>query len=121
MLGEDVWSKSGSTRAKQLIGALPDGLALPQRLTGAELLTYLGPAWSLKVHIALVVVASTAAVPVLILLAAQLGHLPWLSWVAVPAGIVSGAVMVVYLGGRSVGRLRSQQVRILRVLADAAR
>ena len=28
--------------AKELIGALPDGLALPQRLTGAELLTYLG-------------------------------------------------------------------------------
>jgi ABC-2 type transport system ATP-binding protein len=42
VLGEDVWSKSASTPAKQLIGALPDGLALPQRLTGAELLTYLG-------------------------------------------------------------------------------
>jgi ABC-2 type transport system ATP-binding protein len=42
VLGEDIWSKAGSTRAKQLIGALPDGLALPQRLTGAELLTYLG-------------------------------------------------------------------------------
>ena len=57
VLGQDVWSRSGSTwsgstrsgstrsgstRAKELIGALPDGLALPQRLTGAELLTYLG-------------------------------------------------------------------------------
>ena len=42
VLGADVWSRSGSTPAKQLIGALPDGLALPQRLTGAELLTYLG-------------------------------------------------------------------------------
>ena len=42
MLGQDVWSKTGSVRAKQLIGALPDGLALPQRLTGTELLTYLG-------------------------------------------------------------------------------
>ena len=42
VLGEDVWSKSGSVTAKQLIGALPDGLALPQRLTGTELLTYLG-------------------------------------------------------------------------------
>jgi ABC-2 type transport system ATP-binding protein len=42
VLGEDVWSRSGSTPAKRLIGALPDGLALPQRLTGAELLTYLG-------------------------------------------------------------------------------
>ena len=61
------------------------------------------------------------AVPVLFLLAAQLGHLPWLSWVAVPAGIASGAAMVAYLGDRSVERLHDQQVRILRVLADAAR
>ncbi len=42
VLGQDVWSTAGSVAAKQLIGALPDGLALPQRLTGAELLTYLG-------------------------------------------------------------------------------
>ena len=42
VLGQAVWSKSGSVQAKQLIGALPDGLALPQRLTGTELLTYLG-------------------------------------------------------------------------------
>jgi ABC-2 type transport system ATP-binding protein len=42
VLGQDVWSKSGSMKAKELIGALPDGLALPQRLTGTELLTYLG-------------------------------------------------------------------------------
>ncbi|HEY2284469.1 MAG TPA: ABC transporter ATP-binding protein [Streptosporangiaceae bacterium] len=40
--GQDVWSAAGSGPAKQLLGALPDGLALPQRLTGAELLTYLG-------------------------------------------------------------------------------
>jgi ABC-2 type transport system permease protein len=79
------------------------------------------PAWSLKVHIALVVVALTAAVPVLFLLAAQLGHVPWLSWLAVPAGIASGAAMVAYLGGHAVTRLHNQQVRILRVLADAAR
>jgi hypothetical protein len=44
-----------------------------------------------------------------------------LSWVAVPAGIASGEAMVVYLGRRSVERLRNQQVAILRILADAAR
>ena len=33
VLGEDVWSRSGSASAKRLIGALPDGLALPQRLS----------------------------------------------------------------------------------------
>jgi len=42
VLGQDVWSTAGSAAAKSLIGALPDGLALPQRLTGTELLTYLG-------------------------------------------------------------------------------
>jgi hypothetical protein len=35
VLGQDVWSKSGSMRAKELIGALPDGLAPQQRLTVA--------------------------------------------------------------------------------------
>jgi ABC-2 type transport system ATP-binding protein len=40
--GHDVWSAASSAAAKQLLGALPDGLALPQRLTGPELLTYLG-------------------------------------------------------------------------------
>jgi len=42
VLGQDVWAKPGQATAKKLIGALPDGLALPQRLTGTELLTYLG-------------------------------------------------------------------------------
>ena len=79
------------------------------------------PAWSLKVHVALLVVSLTAVVPVLFLLAAQLGHVPWLSWAAGPAGIASGAAMTAYLGDLSVSRLRTQQVRILRVLADAAR
>lgn len=40
VLGLDVWSDG--ERAKALLGVLPDGLALPQRLTGRELLTYLG-------------------------------------------------------------------------------
>ncbi|GAA3244023.1 ABC transporter ATP-binding protein [Pseudonocardia petroleophila] len=38
--GVDVWAEP--TRAKALLGVLPDGLALPERLTGAELLTYWG-------------------------------------------------------------------------------
>jgi ABC-2 type transport system ATP-binding protein len=42
ILGQDVWSAASSAAAKRLLGALPDGLALPQRLTGPELLTYLG-------------------------------------------------------------------------------
>ncbi|GAA1237991.1 ABC transporter ATP-binding protein [Pseudonocardia alaniniphila] len=38
--GIDVWTDP--TRAKALLGVLPDGLALPERLTGGELLTYWG-------------------------------------------------------------------------------
>lgn len=40
ILGVDVWEDP--VRAKELIGVLPDGMALPERLTGRELLTYTG-------------------------------------------------------------------------------
>jgi ABC-2 type transport system ATP-binding protein len=40
IFGVDVWSDP--THAKALVGVLPDGFALPERLTGRELLTYLG-------------------------------------------------------------------------------
>jgi ABC-2 type transport system permease protein len=79
------------------------------------------PAWSLKVHIALVAVALTAAVPVGILVAAGLGHLAGLAWAAVPAGLASGTALAAGLGRRAVTRLDRRQVAILRVLADAAR
>src|SRR5689334_11713435 len=40
IFGEDVWT--APARAKALVGVLPDGLAMPERLTGREVLTYLG-------------------------------------------------------------------------------
>lgn len=40
VLGVDVWKDP--VGAKTALGVLPDGLALPERLTGAELLTYWG-------------------------------------------------------------------------------
>ncbi|WP_307806467.1 ABC transporter ATP-binding protein [Streptomyces sp. FH025] len=40
ILGVDVWSDP--VRAKALVGVLPDGMMLPERLTGPELLHYLG-------------------------------------------------------------------------------
>jgi ABC-2 type transport system ATP-binding protein len=40
ILGVDVWDEP--VRAKALIGVLPDGMAMPERLTGREVLTYLG-------------------------------------------------------------------------------
>jgi ABC-2 type transport system ATP-binding protein len=40
IFGHDMWKDPRS--AKSLLGVLPDGLALPERLTGREMLTYLG-------------------------------------------------------------------------------
>ncbi|OQO89688.1 ABC transporter ATP-binding protein [Saccharomonospora piscinae] len=40
LLGTDVWADP--VQAKQLLGVLPDGLALPERLTGPELLAFAG-------------------------------------------------------------------------------
>jgi ABC-2 type transport system ATP-binding protein len=40
IFGADVWAEPG--RAKALVGVLPDGLAMPERLTGREVLQYLG-------------------------------------------------------------------------------
>ena len=40
IFGIDVWADP--VAAKRLIGVLPDNMALPERLTGRELLTYLG-------------------------------------------------------------------------------
>ncbi len=40
ILGVDVWADP--VRAKAMLGVLPDGLMLPERLTGEELLTYAG-------------------------------------------------------------------------------
>jgi ABC-2 type transport system ATP-binding protein len=40
LFGVDVWQDP--VRAKALAGVLPDGLALPERLTGREALTYTG-------------------------------------------------------------------------------
>ncbi|MGN9838059.1 ABC transporter ATP-binding protein [Nonomuraea sp. H19] len=40
IFGADVWTDPA--HAKRLVGVLPDGLAMPERLTGREVLTYLG-------------------------------------------------------------------------------
>lgn len=40
IFGADVWTSPD--QAKAMVGVLPDGLPLPDRLTGRELLTYLG-------------------------------------------------------------------------------
>jgi ABC-2 type transport system ATP-binding protein len=40
IFGVDVWAEP--VRAKTLIGVLPDGMSMPERLTGRELLTYMG-------------------------------------------------------------------------------
>lgn len=74
------------------------------------------PAWSLKVHVMLVVVALTAAVPVLVLVAASAGHVNWLSWAAAPAGVATGVVLSGHLGRRAARPLETHQASVLKVL-----
>lgn len=40
VFGIDVWAEP--ERARELMGVLPDGLAMPEQLTGRELLSYVG-------------------------------------------------------------------------------
>jgi ABC-2 type transport system ATP-binding protein len=40
IFGVDVWARP--EEAKAMVGVLPDGLSIPERLTGRELLTYMG-------------------------------------------------------------------------------
>ena len=79
------------------------------------------PAYSLKVHISLVLVTLTALAPIAVLVAGRAGHEAWLTWAAVPVGVLTGAALAFWLGDLAVSRLQSRQVGILRVLADAAR
>jgi ABC-2 type transport system permease protein len=71
------------------------------------------PAWSLKVHVALVAVALTALPAALVLVAGG-------GWLAVPAGILTGTVLAVWLGRLAAARLDEHQVGILHTLAAAA-
>lgn len=80
----------------------------------------LTPAWSLKVHIALIAVPLTALPPALTLLAAAHWQLPWLSWTAIPVGIATGLTLTCTLGSHATARLTHRQVPMLRTLADAA-
>src|SRR6201991_1490977 len=50
IFGIDVWADP--VAAKSIVGVLPDGLALPERLTGRELLNYLGRLRNLGVSVA---------------------------------------------------------------------
>ena len=79
----------------------------------------LTPAWSLKVHIALIAVPLTALPPALTLLAAAHWQLPWLTWAAIPVGIATGLTLTRTLGSRAITKLAHRQVPMLRTLADA--
>jgi ABC-2 type transport system permease protein len=77
------------------------------------------PQYSLKVHLALIAVALTAAPPAAVALAGSLAGLSWLTWLAVPVGVATGAALARKLGTAAAGRLHSTQVSVLRVLASA--
>jgi ABC-2 type transport system permease protein len=75
------------------------------------------PAWSLKVHIALIAVALTAAPAAAMLTLGSLGHDPVLSWAAVAVAAITGTAFTALFGTAATRRLQARQVDILRVLA----
>jgi ABC-2 type transport system permease protein len=77
------------------------------------------PLYSLKVELALVAVALTAAPPVGVALAGSLTGLTWLTWLAVPVGVGTGLMLAWWLGAVAARRLPTTQVAMLRVLAAA--
>lgn len=79
------------------------------------------PAWSLKVHVALPLVALAAAPPALVLGTGALTDQGWLDWAAVPGGIATGIACTVYLGRAAVRRLERDQLAVLGRLADSGR
>ena len=66
----------------------------------------------------LVVVALTATVPVLVLVTVSAGHVEWLAWVAVPAGVATGVVLAVYLALRRRSRPDIELPWVLCALAE---
>lgn len=75
------------------------------------------PAWSLKVHLAVPIVALTAAPPALVLLAGTITHHDWLSWAAIPTGLATGIAGAGYFGNAAIHRLQRQQLIVLARLA----
>jgi ABC-2 type transport system permease protein len=75
------------------------------------------PAFSLKVHIALIVIPLTAAPAVVVLVFGSLGHDSAVSWLGVAVAAGTAAASVLLLGRAAVRRLQARQVSMLRVLA----
>ena len=75
------------------------------------------PLWSLKVHIALVAVALTAAPAVALLALGSAGHDSALSWAGVAVAAATAIACAALMGTAAVRRLTSRQLDILRLLA----
>jgi ABC-2 type transport system permease protein len=75
------------------------------------------PGFSLKVHIALVVFALSAAPAAVLLALGAASHIPALSWLGVAVATLTGAASVLLLGRAAVRRLRTHQAGILHELS----
>jgi ABC-2 type transport system permease protein len=74
------------------------------------------PAWSLKVHLALIAIALTPIPPIILLAVGTLIHHGWLTWAAVPLGILTSLAATHQLGRLATRRLQAHQVTILRTI-----
>lgn len=76
--------------------------------------------WPLKIYACLGVIALTATPAVGVLTLAAVLDIPWLSWLAVGVGVLSGLLCAVVLRRAASRRLRDHQVDILSTLSAAS-
>lgn len=74
------------------------------------------PAWSLKVHIALVVVSLTAAPATALLILGTLGRHATVSWLGVAVGILTAVAFTAVGSATAARRLAARQAEVLRSL-----
>jgi ABC-2 type transport system permease protein len=75
------------------------------------------PLWSLKVHVALVAVALTAAPAVALLAVGSASHNSALSWAGVAVAAATAAACAALMGAAAARRLQARQLDVLRLLA----
>ena len=78
------------------------------------------PAFSLKVHVALVAVLLSALPAFTLLVLGDIGGRPLVTWLAVAVATLTATVAILTLGSAAIRRLQVRSVDMLRVLVNAA-
>jgi hypothetical protein len=78
------------------------------------------PGWSLKIHVALLVMTSTAVPAAAVLIAASRTGTAWVSWTALPVAAATAGLLIRHGARWATRRLTTGQTDVLRQLTTAA-